>query len=223
MELKRGNIEAAEAEFALLKTRYDASVADQFGTQIELVYEQLFDGDMHSLPNEEIVFILTSSQDEIEKRYAAAALGNLAMWRTDPLQKSVIKGAHQEALKYIDRAIAGDETEKAAMIDLLYRLWQLAVPALLETLDADDADRVAFAGERLLYMKNEEIIIAIINKARATDDEEKKAQLVDILARMNEPCVPVMRFRECLDDVQAQELYERLVVPALEEFQASTP
>jgi crotonobetainyl-CoA:carnitine CoA-transferase CaiB-like acyl-CoA transferase len=78
---------------------------------------------------------------------------------------------------------------------------------------------VAFAGERLLSMRNEEIITAIIAKARAATDETKKAQFVGLLARMNEPCVPVMRFRECLPDEQLQELYQRLVVPALAELQ----
>ena len=96
------------------------------------------------------------------------------------------------------------------MIDLIYRLWFLSVPALLETLDHTDPARVAFAGDRLLYMRNEEMITAIIAKARAATDETKK-----LLTRMNEPCVPVMRFRECLPDEQLQELYTRLVAPAL--------
>ena len=104
------------------------------------------------------------------------------------------------------------------MTDLIYRLWSLAVPALLDALDSDDSTRIAFAGERLLYMRNEEIVMAMIEKARVASNDAKRAELVGLLTRMNEPCAPVMHFRECLPDEQLQELYTRLVAPALQEL-----
>jgi hypothetical protein len=131
-----------------------------------------------------------------------------------------------EIRTYIERAMTGDAAEQEEMIKLIYRLWHLAEPALLDTLDHENPEWVAFAGERLIYMKSEEIITAIIAKAQAAEaaeNDEKKAQLIEILSRMNEPCVPAMRFRECLDDAQAEELYQRLVVPALEALQAEEP
>ncbi len=225
LELKRGNLENAEAELSMIQAQYpDASITKQLEQRIHSVYERQFDGGFSSRPPGELVSLLKNSIDFQKVKYATAGLGNLVIrWGLDSLHDTMREDIHTEMFTYIDRAISGDGAEQEDMIDLIYRLWHLAVPALLETLDHEAPERVAFAGDCLIYMRNEEIITAIIEKAHATEDEDKKAQLIDILSRMNEPCEPVMRFRECLDDTEAEELYQRLVVPALEALQVEEP
>ena len=214
----------AEEELARLKERYpDLQKTKELEQHIEWAYADQFDGGLHSIPENEILRLFTTSLDVLEVKQAAAALGNLAIWKTLRIPKGGADIITNAVIGDIDRALSGDETERETMIDLIYRLWQLAVPALLETLDHENPDRVAFAGERLLYMRNEEIITAMIAKARAAVDETKKAQLVGLLARMNEPCTSVMRFRECLPAEELHALYQRLVAPALAELTSVTP
>ena len=221
---EKKNLVEAEEELAQLQEKFpDSQVTKELEKDMDRAYFNQFEGDLHTIPEERIFSLLTSSQDVLEVKQAAAALGNLAMWKTLQMPKGGADIITNTVIGDIDRALSGDAVERDAMIDLIYRLWQLAVPALLETLDHENPDRVAFAGDRLLYMRNEEIITAIIAKARAAVDETKKAQLVGLLARMNEPCVPVMRFRECLPAEELHALSHRLVAPALAELTSVTP
>lgn len=221
--LKEGDILAAEAELARLKTTYSYSWKIKYAEKaIAEAYEDQFDGGLTGATDDTIFYFLTSSKDFLEVKQAAAALGNFQMIGTFELNATKKKIIDSVMLSYIDRAMSGNANEQTEMIDLIYRLWGLAVPALLDALNSDDPARAAFAGERLLYMRNEEIITDIIDNARATTNNTKRAELIGLLTRMNEPCVSVMRFRGCLPDEQLQELYQRLVVPAIQELQASS-
>ena len=218
-----GNFSEAEIGLVRMKEKYqgneDTLRAEKY---LERAYERVFEGGLHNLPDEELVQRFMSSQDQLERRQAAAALGNIAKWGSLHLTNKDALRITQNVVDYIDRAMSGNANEQTEMIDLIYRLWALAVPALLDALNSDDPARAAFAGERLLYMRNEEIITDIIDNARATTNNTKRAELIGLLTRMNEPCVSVMRFRGCLPDEQLQELYQRLVVPAIQELQASS-
>ena len=214
-----GNFSEAEIALVQMKRTYpDDKDTLQAERYLENAYKRIFDGGLHNLPDEELLHRFMFPQNQLERLQASAALGNIAKWGSLHLVKKETLKITRSTTDFLDRAVFGNTEEQQEMTDLIYRLWSLAVPALLDALDSDDSTRIAFAGERLLYMRNEEIVMAMIEKARVASNDAKRAELVGLLTRMNEPCAPVMHFRECLPDEQLQELYTRLVAPALQEL-----
>ena len=102
----------------------------------------------------------------------------------------------------------------------IHRFWRLAVPTLLSYLESENLTQVELAAKSLILMRNEEIITAIIDLANHTDDPERKEIYRFILSKMNEQRTSPIPGRTCLGKARSDELFYRLIVPALQQLES---
>lgn len=131
-----------------------------------------------------LLTILKESDDKIERRKAAIVLGDRCakglLGDLGPEQRAVIDQVVDRLLATVAKG-GGASSEARTQI---HRLWRLAVPALLKNLDYTDGRVAEAAWECLCLMRNEEIVRAAAEKARAAKTEEEKRKYAQFLGEL---------------------------------------
>ncbi len=99
----------------------------------------------------------------------------------------------------------------------IYRFWSLAIPVLLKELDKNK--NFNSSAQLINQMKSEEVINLVIKKTMTTTNKDKKVKLYRLLKMMNNHYrIPKHHNRPALNKNEIEELYERLIIPALEKI-----
>lgn len=162
-----------------------------------------------------------SASDRATLRRVAQLIGDRALAGTLTLSeadKSVIAASVQDAVQSASAYEATAEDYEDAMLRV-QGLWRLAAPALLPYLDSEDMAQVEFAAKALITMRDEAIVQAIIAQAKQAATPERKDLYLFLLSKMQERRVPVISGRTRIDTASSEDLYRRLVAPALRELQ----
>ena len=162
-----------------------------------------------------------SASDRATLRRVAQLIGDRALAGTLTLSeadKSVIAASVQDAVQSASAYETTAEDYEDAMLRV-QGLWRLAAPALLPYLDSEDMAQVEFAAKALITMRDEAIVQAIIAQAKQAATPERKDLYLFLLSKMQERRVPVISGRPRIDTASSEDLYRRLVAPALRELQ----
>ncbi|MFQ5582825.1 MAG: hypothetical protein ACE5GL_00125 [Calditrichia bacterium] len=171
--------------------------------------------DFRTRSNAALLHILLTSSDRIEHRKAAKVLGDRqisASFRPNAGQQAIIE---QIVMHYAEKNLSEVNTEREEARQQIHRLWQLAVPALLILLDDQNPEKLEFAGNSLILMRNEQVIRAVIEKANTEQEPQRKKFFTFLLSQMEEQRTTVVADRRCLDEQQSKTLYQQLIEPAL--------
>ena len=100
----------------------------------------------------------------------------------------------------------------------MFRLWHLAIPELLRSLENSNEDIRGFAFGILVQMRSEYVVRIMINKAKRCKEGNLKNMYIGTLGIMTQQEEINVPNRQCMNEKDSQELYDRLIVPALKEL-----
>jgi hypothetical protein len=167
---------------------------------------------------DELLELLSSSSNIEDKKICAKILGDLYISDSLKLinnQDLIMQKCIEDYFVQIKSENVSNREESRNQI---YRLWHLAVPTLLKNLDNDDPKRFELAAKSLIVMRNETIIKAIIKLALNTKDHKKRKRFISLLSGMQGQQKTYIDGRDCINDSESKDLYNRFIVPALEEL-----
>jgi hypothetical protein len=178
--------------------------------------EQLTDA-----PKEELLRRLQQPKDSIELRKIAQVLGDRDMAGT-------LKLTDNETI-IIDNTVRAYILQKADFYahhpeinDQIIRFWDLAIPEMLRNLENPNKDIQVFVFNMLVQMRSEKLVRIMINKAKACKDPNLKEMYIGTLGIMTQQQEMDVVNRQCMDEKSSQELFDRLIKPALKELDPPT-
>ena len=178
--------------------------------------EQLTDA-----PKEELLRRLQQPKDSIEMRKIAQVLGDREMAGTLKLtpNETVIIDNRVRAYILQKADFYGHHPE---VDDQILRFWDLAIPEMLRNLENPNLDIQGFVFNTLVRMRSERLVRIMINKAKACKDPHLKRMYVGTLGLMTQQEETDLPNRQCMDEKSSQELFDKLIKPALKELSPST-
>jgi len=175
--------------------------------------------DFSLLKTSELVQVLGTSEDMIEKRKAAKVLGDRSIAGTLKLSDGQRQEINKVVQEYLGQAGAPTAQERVEAKQQIERLWHVAIPTLLKYVDGKEPAQAELAIKSLILMRNETIVRALIKKAREAKDEYSKAMAIFALEKMKKQRRTLISGRQCLNEDDSAEMYNRLVAPAIAELQ----
>ena len=163
---------------------------------------------------------LRSSQDKVARRKAARVLGDrhmngeLADWSED--QQRAVDEVVAALLK--DTANRDDDAAREEANHQVGRLWRLCVPTLLGEVGKPYARTAENAGEFLSLMRNEEIVKALVGRAKAAETEQQKKWYIFILSDFMKQRTSVIEGRSCTGNEESVRLVQTHILPWLDEL-----
>lgn len=186
------------------------------GGDPEGVEPQDRDENFSLLTSAEIVKRLAQSKDKIELRKAAQVLGDRAIAGTLTLSAEERAAVLKAAQHYLDPAVVAGSSDEEAK-EQLDRLWWPAAPALVDHV-ADPNLRISdLAVQGLSLMRNEAIVRALVEKARAATEKQAKEMYIFALGCMTEQYDTVVLRRTCMNEKESELLADKLIRPFLEQ------
>jgi hypothetical protein len=174
--------------------------------------------ELSDLSNAESVARFSQSTDRIERRKLAKLIGD----RSKAGKLQLLEEEKQELAKIVvqnlKQANSPDANERSEARHQIERLWYAAVPTLVTSITTNDLTISELCVKSLILMRNEAIIRALIQEAKSTEDEGRKELLVFALSKMKEQRKSLIPGRECLSAQESEELYNKVVTPALDEI-----
>jgi hypothetical protein len=169
-------------------------------------------------PKEELLRRLQTAKDKIELRKVANVLGDCEIAGTLKLTESETAILDTKIRAYI--LVTGNfgSEDYAEIHSQIIRFWQLAVPELLRNLENTNPHVRAFAFNTLVQLRSENVVRIMINKAKACKDPNLKNMYIGTLGIMKQDEYLGIPNRACMDAKSSQELYDRLIAPALKEL-----
>lgn len=168
-----------------------------------------------------LLTILKVSDDKIERRKAAIVLGDRCAKGLLGDLKLEQRAAIDQAVDYLLAMVAQGGGASSEARSQIHRLWGLAVPALLKNLGHPDGRIAEAAWECLCLMRNEEIVRAAAEKARAAKTEEHKRRYAQFLGELMYQRTSVVNGRTCLGNAPSTELVIKYALPVLDHMSAS--
>jgi hypothetical protein len=172
--------------------------------------------DMSTLATSDAVSRFSRSSDAIERRKLARVIGDRSIAGSLQLSGPENGQLQQQVAGILQGAKSPDANTRSEAQQQIERLWLAAVPTLVSNITPKDVTVSEMAVKSLILMRNESIVSNLIWEAKATTDEGRRQMLIFALSRMKEKRTSLIPGRACLDDRQSEELYSRLVVPALD-------
>jgi hypothetical protein len=173
------------------------------------------DEQFSTLTTSDAVVRLSRSKDAIERRKLAKVIGDRSIAGSLQLSEPEKEQLKQEVTNILHQAKSPDGNERAEARQQIERLWHAAAPTLIANVTTNDLTIAELAVKSLILMRDESIVNDLIREAKTTTDEGRRQMLIFAFSKMKEQSKPLIPGRECLDDNKSQELYSRLVVPAL--------
>ncbi|MGK0364375.1 MAG: hypothetical protein ACI85O_001432 [Saprospiraceae bacterium] len=93
------------------------------------------------------------------------------------------------------------------------RLWDLAIPTLIENLDCSNSKEQSFAVNFLKRMRDEEVTDIILQKAQQVNTPEQKMEYNSILGMMQYYSTPQIKDRPYLSKEEVSRIYREKVAP----------
>ena len=106
--------------------------------------------------------------------------------------------------------------------DQILRFWHLAIPELLRNLENRNEDIQSFVFNILVQMRNERVVRIMINKAKACKPSNLKDMYIGTLGIMTQQEDMNLPNRQCLNEKDSQELFSKIIEPALKELSPET-
>ena len=185
---------------AIVKPKYKIIRVEEMGEDFSVLsIEKLFE-------------ILNQSEDKIELRKAAQALGDKHMLKPVKMNQHFNNILYRKVNEYLNLFSSRIPNEPSEAKSQIFRLWHLAIPPLLSHLESKN---YSYAAQCLIEMKNEKIIDMIISKSKNTKDSKIRDRYNNMLRMMqNEYRINVLR-RVPLTKAEIDTIYQKKVAPYL--------
>jgi hypothetical protein len=177
--------------------------------------------DLSVLGTSEAVVRFAGSTDKIERRKLATVIGDRCVAGTLRLSDAEDRQIQQEAEKTLQMAKSPNPNEWSEAHLQIERLWRVAVPTLIAQLSNTNSTVAQLAADSLILMRDESTIKKLVAEAQTTKDQRMKQMLIFTLTQMKEQRDSIIPNRICLDSARSEELYNRLVVPALQALKSA--
>jgi hypothetical protein len=177
--------------------------------------------DMSKLATSEAVSRFSTSKNVIERRKLAMVIGDRSAAGNLALSGAENKQLQQEAASTLLQAKSPDVNERSEAQQQIERLWRAAVPALVSNISPKDVTIAELAVKSLILMRNESIVSNLVWEAKNATDASRREMLIFALSRMKEQRTSLIPGRTCLGEKASEDLYNRLVAPALEELKSA--
>jgi len=174
--------------------------------------------DFSKIPAPGAISKLSQSKNQIERRKLAKVLGDRSMAGSLPLSEADKAQLGQEVTNLLQQAKSPEASERVEAAQQIERLWHLAVPTLVSNITTNDATVAELAIKSLILMRDESIVKQLIQEAKTATDAGRKQLLVFALSKMKEQRESLIPGRKCLGEKESEELYGKLVLPALTEL-----
>lgn len=184
-------------------------------------YPEEFGEQLSNSTTEELLHRLVVSKDTIELRKIAQVLGDRQIGGTLKLTDKEITIIDNRIRAYIHEKADFYRFDSEAYNQML-RFWHLAIPELLKHLEDPNSNIQLFVANILVQIRNERVVSIIIDKAKRCKEGDLKNMYIgtlNIMTQQEEMNVPN---RACMDEKSSQELFDRLIKPALKELSPST-
>ena len=184
-------------------------------------YPEDFGEQLTETPKEELLRRLATSKDSIELRKIAQVLGDREMAGTLKLTdaETTIVDTRIRAYIYEKADFYGQHPE---VHDQILRFWHLAIPELLRNLENRNEDIQSFVFNILVQMRSERVVRIMINKAKACKPSNLKDMYIGTLGIMTQQEDMNLPNRQCLNEKDSQELFSKIIEPALKELSPET-
>lgn len=172
--------------------------------------------DLSNLGTAEAVSRLSRSKDMIERRKLAQVIGDRSLSGTLQLSEPEKEQVRHQVTNLLSQAKSPDPNQRAEARQQIERLWHAAAPTLIASISPREVTASELAVKSLILMRNEAIVNDLVRAAKSTADEGRRQMLLFALSHMKEHRESLIRGRACLGEKESDELYQRVVVPALE-------
>lgn len=173
-------------------------------------------------PTGELLQRLQTAKDKIELRKIAIVLGDRDKAGILKLTDTETAILDNKIRTYILATGNFGSDDYGEIHNQIIRLWQLAVPEMLRNLENPNPHVRAFTFNTLVQMRSENVVRIMINKAKVCKDPNLKNMYIGTLGIMKQDEYLGIPNRACMDEKSSQELFDRLIKPALKELSPST-
>ena len=178
--------------------------------------------DLSRLTTANLLSSLIFSKDKIELRKVAKVLGDREIAGTLKLsdaEQAVIDTKVREYIKSLTDFYNVDYIE---VHNQIIRLWHLADFELLRNIENPNPEIQGFIFNTLIEMRNERIINILVDKAKACQKPALKEMYLGTFRILNQDFEFNVPDRKCMDAQKTEEVFNRVVAPALKELSPET-
>jgi hypothetical protein len=187
-------------------------------SQIRFIRKEDLGEDYSRFKKDSLLYFISNKHDIIVLSKTAKALGDKYIAKELTLTTEEQEQINAFTEKIISQAKNEDPGIREESKLQIERLWHLAIPSLLKNIESKNHSEAELSAKSLILMRNEDIINSIINQANKAVDKNTKNWYISILTKMKEQRTSVIPNRTCLGANESETLYNKIIVPALDQL-----